>query len=59
MCATRTAHLIVLDFAGFCEQDNEPFGSIKGRKFIYLMSDYQLLKEDSSSFNERVKERVR
>jgi hypothetical protein len=30
--------------AGFCEQDNEPLGSVKGRVFLD-----QLLKKDSAA----------
>jgi hypothetical protein len=34
--------------AGFCENGNEPSGSIKGREFLDYLSDCQLLKKDSA-----------
>jgi hypothetical protein len=32
---------------GSCEYNNEPSGSIKGKRFLNQLSDYQLLKDDS------------
>jgi hypothetical protein len=34
--------------AGFSKYGNEPVVSIKGREFLDQLSDYQLLKKDSS-----------
>jgi len=31
---------------GYCEDGNEILLSVKSRKFIYQLSDYQLLKKD-------------
>jgi len=36
---------------GSCEHGNELPGSIEGRTFFDYMSDYQLLKKDSDSWN--------
>jgi hypothetical protein len=43
---------------GSCKHGNEHFAFIKGRKFINLMSDYQLLKEDCASYTGRVFENL-
>jgi hypothetical protein len=32
--------------AGSCKHGNETLGAIKGREFVYHLSDYQLLKKD-------------
>jgi hypothetical protein len=37
--------------ASTCEHGNEPSGSIKGREFLYQLSDYQLLKKESTAWN--------
>jgi hypothetical protein len=34
-----------------CEHCNEPYGSIKGEKFLDQMSGYQFLKKNSASSN--------
>jgi hypothetical protein len=34
--------------AASCEHSNEPLGFIKGRYFLDLLSDYHLLKKDST-----------
>jgi hypothetical protein len=43
---------------GCCEHDNEPSGSIKGEEFLDYVSDYQLLKKDSTPWNWFVTNRV-
>jgi hypothetical protein len=35
--------------AGYYEQGNKSSGSVKGRKFLYQLVDYKLLKKDSAS----------
>jgi hypothetical protein len=37
--------------AGCCEYGNEPSVSIKGGVFLDYLSDYQLLKKDSTSYS--------
>jgi hypothetical protein len=37
--------------AGCCEHGNEPWGSVKGEKFLDLLNDFQLLKEGSASWS--------
>jgi hypothetical protein len=34
-----------------CEHGNEPWGSIKGGKFLNQLSDYQLFKLDSAPWS--------
>jgi hypothetical protein len=41
---------------GFCEQCNEPSGYVTGVTFLDQLSDYQLLKKDSASCSQQVKE---
>jgi hypothetical protein len=36
---------------GSCEHGNELSGSINDREFLNQLSDYQLLKKDSASWN--------
>jgi hypothetical protein len=33
---------------GSCEHSNEPLGFIKGREFLDMLRDYQLVKKDSA-----------
>jgi len=37
--------------AGSCERCNEPSGCIKCGEFLEVLSDYYLLKKDSSPWN--------
>jgi hypothetical protein len=39
------------ELEGSCEHGDEPSGPIKGRKFLDEVSDYQLLKKDSSPWS--------
>jgi hypothetical protein len=39
---------------GSCEHGNEPLGFIKGDKFLALLSDYQILKENSVPYSEQI-----
>jgi hypothetical protein len=36
----------------FCEYFNETWGSTNDEKFLKMINDYQLLKEDSDPFNQ-------